>query len=92
MPSTDEDVNLLRGWKAPELAMPIDPEEGPVLVTVEYQIDPQRAAEFEALMSESRRVWLKHGLLAWLGRLIPPLTFAWRLKRWQAKRAKGYSI
>ena len=65
LPATDEDMNLLREWKAPELAVAVDPQEGPVLVTVEYHIDPQRAAEFASLMCESRRLWLAHGLLAW---------------------------
>jgi MFS family permease len=65
MPIVEEDMNLLRGWKAPELAVVVDPQEGPVLVTVEYHIDPERASEFEAIMRESRRQWLAHGLLAW---------------------------
>ena len=35
------------------------------MVTVEYRIDPDRAAEFVALMRDSRRVWLRNGVLAW---------------------------
>jgi MFS family permease len=52
-------------WTHPELVSPIDPDEGPVLVMVEYQIDPARTDEFIALMRESRRVWLAHGLRQW---------------------------
>jgi MFS family permease len=52
-------------WTHPELVAPIDPDEGPVLVVVEYQIDPARTDEFVALMRESRRVWLAHGLRQW---------------------------
>ena len=37
----------------------------PVLVTIEFHIDPARKAEFIAVMRESRSIWLSHGLLAW---------------------------
>jgi len=43
----------------------LDPHEGPVLITVEYQIDPARTAEFLAMMQESRRNRLRHGMLSW---------------------------
>jgi hypothetical protein len=61
----DEDLTPAGLWKAPELAIPVEPEQGPVLVTVEYRIDPARQAEFVELMRESRRAWLSSGLLAW---------------------------
>lgn len=47
------------------LAMPIVPQQGPVLVTVEYQTDPARAGEFLLLMQESRRMRLRNGALSW---------------------------
>jgi steroid 5-alpha reductase family enzyme len=41
----------------------------------------------------SYALWIdKHGAFAFMGRLIPPLSFAWRLEKWEEKRAKGYSI
>jgi MFS family permease len=61
----EEDLTPARVWKAPELAIPIEPEQGPVLVTVEFHIDPARNDEFVAVMRESRRIWLSNGLLAW---------------------------
>jgi len=60
-----EELTPAGNWTHPELAAPIDPDEGPVLVMVEYRIDPARTEEFVALMRESRRVWLAHGLLEW---------------------------
>jgi predicted MFS family arabinose efflux permease len=60
-----DDLVPARLWKMPELAVPVEADQGPVLVTVEYRIDPARAAEFLDVMRESRRVWLSHGLLAW---------------------------
>ena len=62
---TVEEVRPAGGWSAPDVAVAIAPEQGPVLVTVEYRIDPARTDEFLALMRESRRVWLGHGLAAW---------------------------
>jgi len=49
----------------PEAAIPVDPEEGPVMVTVEYQIDPARAADFAAVMQRTRRARLRQGALSW---------------------------
>lgn len=47
----------------PKVSAP--PEYGHVLVTIEYQIDPARAAAFRALMDESRRSRLRQGALGW---------------------------
>jgi len=49
----------------PEPAIPIEPDDGPVMVTVEYQIDPARAAEFAAVMQQTRRARLRQGALSW---------------------------
>jgi MFS family permease len=43
----------------------LDLREGPVLVTVEYVIDPARTDEFLHVMEESRRNRLRHGMLSW---------------------------
>jgi MFS family permease len=43
----------------------LDLREGPVLVTVEYVIDPARTDEFLGVMEESRRNRLRHGMLSW---------------------------
>jgi len=43
----------------------IDPHAGPVLITVEYHIDPAQAAQFLEVMQESRRNRLRHGMLSW---------------------------
>ncbi len=61
----EEDLTPSQAWKAPVTATPIDPDAGPVLVTIEYQIDPAQAEAFRAVMQESRRSRLRHGALAW---------------------------
>jgi MFS family permease len=48
-----------------EPAIRIDPDDGPVMVTIEYQIDPARAAEFAAVMKLTRRARLRQGALSW---------------------------
>jgi quinol monooxygenase YgiN len=46
-------------------AVPVDPHEGPVMVTIDYRIDPAQAAEFQQVMQESRSSRLRHGALSW---------------------------
>src|SRR5690606_10365073 len=41
------------------------PKRGHVWVTLEYRIDPARAADFRILMQESRRSRLRQGALSW---------------------------
>ena len=43
----------------------IEDDQGPVMVTIDYQIDPARAEEFSAVMADSRRWRLRHGALHW---------------------------
>ena len=40
-------------------------DQGPVLVMIEYRVDPERAAEFAAAMTELRRVRLRGGAMQW---------------------------
>jgi MFS family permease len=49
----------------PEAAIPIEPDDGPVMVTVEYLIDVERATEFVTLMEETRQARLRLGVLSW---------------------------
>ena len=49
----------------PGPAFEIGPDEGPVMVTLEYQIDPARAADFARVMERTRRARLRQGALSW---------------------------
>jgi MFS family permease len=63
-----EDEDLSPARPAGIVAAPVfepHPEAGPVMVTVEYQIDPARAEAFHAVMQDSRRARLRQGALSW---------------------------
>jgi MFS family permease len=50
---------------APEIAIEIGADEGPVMVTIEYLIDPARAADFAQVMQRTRAARLRQGALSW---------------------------
>jgi MFS family permease len=49
----------------PEPAVDVANEDGPVMVTVEYFIDPARVAAFTEVMQRTRRARLRQGALSW---------------------------
>jgi MFS family permease/quinol monooxygenase YgiN len=61
----DEDMTPTDVIKPPSTRLELDPLDGPVLVTIEYRIDPERAAEFREAMQDSRRAKLSMGVLSW---------------------------
>jgi quinol monooxygenase YgiN len=61
----DIDFSPAAPREAPEPASEIGPEEGPVMVTIQYQIDPAHADGFAAVMQRTRRARLRQGALSW---------------------------
>ncbi len=60
----EEDLSASRAFQAPQADSP--PDAGlRLVVSIEYFIDPARAAEFRAVMQESRRARLRQGALSW---------------------------
>jgi MFS family permease/quinol monooxygenase YgiN len=62
----DEEADLSpapSGWAAQPSGTP--PDDGRVVVTVEYVIDPERADAFIELMQQTRRVRLSEGAIGW---------------------------
>jgi MFS family permease len=49
----------------PEPAVGVAAEDGPVMVMVEYTIDPMRGAAFAEVMQRTRRARLRQGALSW---------------------------
>jgi hypothetical protein len=52
-------------WPDPQLAASFEVERGPVLVTVEYEIDPGDAEAFARAMRALGRIRLRDGALRW---------------------------
>ncbi|MFO1328013.1 MAG: MFS transporter [Rubrivivax sp.] len=63
--AADIDFTPAPSGGVPEPAFTIAPDEGPVMVTLEYQIDPARAADFAQVMERTRRARLRQGALSW---------------------------
>ncbi len=59
------DLAPTRHWPAPTVAESIEPQEGPVLVSVSYQVAPAHLSEFETAMSELRRRRKRSGAYFW---------------------------
>ena len=59
------DLSPSMHWRAPVFVQPIDDDQGPILVTVEYRIDPKDRAPFLALMREIGLERKRDGAYAW---------------------------
>mgnify|MGYP001280717115 CR=1 FL=1 len=59
------DLSPSQHWPAPRMAEALEPGEGPVLVTIEYEVDPARAPELLRGLEELRRLRLRDGATAW---------------------------
>lgn len=62
-----EQLNLdpLTRWQEPDVAVPIQPRSGPIVVTIEYRIDEDDVPEFLAVMAERRRIRIRDGARHW---------------------------
>jgi quinol monooxygenase YgiN len=61
----DPDFSPVRPASVPQTAFEVAPDEGPVMVTVEYLIDPAKADAFAEVMQRTRRARLRQGALSW---------------------------
>lgn len=52
-------------WPEPQTHGEIEPDRGPVLITVEYRIAPENSAAFTAAMQELRRIRRRDGAVSW---------------------------
>lgn len=59
------DVTPVSEWREPMIPGKFDPDEGPVLVTVEYRIDPMVAEEFRRSMQDLRSLRRRDGAIRW---------------------------
>jgi MFS family permease len=61
----EEDLTPQRVWSEPVTKIPLQADDGPVMVTIEYIVDPEDAAAFTDVMRASRRSRLQLGALSW---------------------------
>src|SRR3954464_11845006 len=61
----EEDHTPTHPFEEPVPAHEMQPDDGPVMVTLEYLIDPERKIEFESIMAESRSARLRQGAVSW---------------------------
>jgi MFS family permease len=65
LPDTPVDLGAWDHWGKPMLVGEVDPSQGPVLVTVEYEVDPQKADEFLEALHKFARVRRRDGASRW---------------------------
>jgi MFS family permease len=63
--AAEEDHTPTHPWEEPVPAIPMEHDAGPVMITLEYLIDPGRRGEFESIMAETRSARLRQGAVSW---------------------------
>ncbi|MBY8827181.1 MFS transporter [Hephaestia mangrovi] len=61
----DLDLAPLRDFTAPETDVPVDARSGPIVITIEYAIDPADEIAFLTVMAERRRIRRRDGARHW---------------------------
>jgi MFS family permease len=52
-------------WPEPKVITKVRPDDGPVLITVEYRIEPERSPDFASVMHNLGRVRRRDGAVRW---------------------------
>ena len=65
LPDTPVDLGAWDHWGKPMLVGEVDPSQGPVLVTVEYEVEPNNADEFLEALHKLARVRRRDGASRW---------------------------
>jgi MFS family permease len=59
------DLDPANRWKEPQIALPIEPRSGPIVVSIEYKIRPQDVREFLRVMADRKRIRQRDGAREW---------------------------
>ena len=65
LPDTKLDLSIWNHWVKPAMIEEPDPDQGPVLVTVKYVIDPAKASDFLYQIHNYERVRRRDGAISW---------------------------
>src|ERR1700741_4878910 len=65
LPDTPVDLGAWDHWGKPMLVGDVDPSQGPVLVTVEYEVEPRKSDEFLEALHKFARVRRRDGASRW---------------------------
>jgi len=65
LPNTNVDLSIWNHWAKPAMMQEPAPDQGPVLVTVKYVIDPGKAPEFLHQIHKYERVRRRDGATSW---------------------------
>lgn len=60
-----DDMDSLSVWSPPETAVPIDDDNGPVIIAIEHRIASNDISEFRLLMRDRRRIRIRDGARRW---------------------------
>ena len=58
-------LDLIGSWTEPDVAVPIQPRSGPIVITIEYVIDEADIDEFLVAMADRRRIRRRDGARHW---------------------------
>jgi MFS family permease len=61
----NQNFDLINRWTEPETNVPVETRTGPVVVTIDYRIDPEDIIAFLHIMDERRRIRLRDGARHW---------------------------
>jgi MFS family permease len=59
------DLSPTKRWPTPTVVEKVDLDHGPVLVTIEYRIDPTRSRDFARVMKAVSAIRLRDGAIRW---------------------------
>ncbi len=65
LPNTKIDLSIWNHWAKPSMIVEPDLDQGPVLVTVKYVIDPAKAPEFLRKIHKYERIRRRDGATSW---------------------------
>jgi MFS family permease len=65
LPDTKVDLSIWNHWVKPAMLQEPDPDQGPVLVTLKYVIDPAKAPEFLGEIHKYERIRRRDGAISW---------------------------